>query len=294
MIYRPGKTNIADALSRLNFKTQRDIREIHDYVRAVVETSVPAALSTREIEIPSATDAEISAVKDCVRTGNWENCPIPAYLHMKDELCVYGDILLCGTRIIIPRILREKVTKLAHEGHQGIVKTKARLRTKVWWPKIDKMQRTYVKYVTFAKSPENSVFQSQCLMHFPTSAWQDCSADLLGPLSSGENLLVVVDYYSRYFEVVIMHSTTSTKIIKAISTIFAKFGVSNSLRTDNGLQFTSEEFATFLAEYGVECQTTPRWPQANGKVERQSCMLLKALRIVQVEGKSWEAIIKRF
>ena len=29
------------------------------------------------------------------------------------------------------------VLESAHEGHQGIVKTKSWLRTKVWWPKLD-------------------------------------------------------------------------------------------------------------------------------------------------------------
>ena len=38
---------------------------------------------------------------------------------------------------------------------------------------------------------------------------------LLSPLPSGENLLVVVDYFSRYFEVVILRSTTSAKIIES-------------------------------------------------------------------------------
>ena len=182
VIYRPVKTNIADALSRLNSKTQRDIGGNHDYVRAVAETGVPAALSTREFERASATDAEISVVKDCVRTGNWENCPVPVYLHMKDELCVYGEILLRGTRIVIPRILREKVTKLAHEGHQGIVKTRARLRTKVWWPKIDKDAENLCKVNHGCQvTGEFSVPEPMSRVRFPTSAWQDCNADLLGP-----------------------------------------------------------------------------------------------------------------
>ena len=33
--------------------------------------------------------------------------------------------------------MREDVLCLAHEGHQGIVKTKNCLRAKVWWPKMD-------------------------------------------------------------------------------------------------------------------------------------------------------------
>ena len=68
----------------------------------------------------------------------------------------------------------------------------------------------------------------------PSGLWQDCAADILGPLPSGENLLVVVDYYSRYFEVVILRSTTSTKVINSLQPIFARFGVPYTLKTENG------------------------------------------------------------
>ena len=47
----------------------------------------------------------------------------------------------------------------------------------------------------------------------PSAPWQDCSADLLGPLPTGESILVVVDYYSRFLEVAILKSTTSTEAI---------------------------------------------------------------------------------
>ena len=60
-----------------------------------------------------------------------------AYLCVKDELSVLGKLVLRGTRIVIPKALRGEVLLLAHEGHQGIVQMKARLRTEVWWPKID-------------------------------------------------------------------------------------------------------------------------------------------------------------
>ena len=51
--------------------------------------------------------------------------------------CVLGKLVLHGTRIVIPKPLPEEVLRLAHKGHRGIVKMKARLRSKVWWPKID-------------------------------------------------------------------------------------------------------------------------------------------------------------
>jgi hypothetical protein len=59
-------------------------------------------------------------------------CKLKEYACAKNEQCVLDNILLHGTKIVIPRKLRKDVLELAHEGHKGIVKTKQRLRTKVW------------------------------------------------------------------------------------------------------------------------------------------------------------------
>jgi hypothetical protein len=49
------------------------------------------------------------------------------------------------TRIIIPKSLQSRTLTIAHEGHQGIAKTKALLRTKVWWPGLDTAVESLVK-----------------------------------------------------------------------------------------------------------------------------------------------------
>ena len=131
VVYRLGNTNFADSLSRLNSVNQLDRREDYDFVRAVVESCVPVALTPKEIEQAPFEDAELRQVRNCVMSGNWE-CTLPSYAHVKDELSNYGELLLRGTRIVIPKILRDKVVKLAHEGHQGVVKTNYRLRSNVW------------------------------------------------------------------------------------------------------------------------------------------------------------------
>ncbi|KAL9971363.1 hypothetical protein ACROYT_G023876, partial [Oculina patagonica] len=289
VVYWPGKTNIADALSRLNSVEQVDRGEEYDMVRAVVESCVPVALTPKEIEEASYNDQELCQVKNSVRSGNWERCTLTSYAHVKDELCTYGELLLRGTRIVVPRVLRDKVVKLAHEGHQGIVKTKYRLRSKVCWPGMDKDVEKVCRtchgcQVTSGCDPPEPM--SRVLP--PNAPWQDCSADLLGSLPTGESILVVVDYFSRFVEVAILKSTTSTKIIEAISPMFARFGVPFSLRTDNGPQFVSAEFESFLQTQGVEHRkTTPLWPQANGEVERQNRSLLKSLQIANLEGNNW-------
>ena len=63
---------------------------------------------------------------------------------VKDELWLIGQIVMCGNRIILPEKLWDHAVKLAHEGHQGKVHTKSRLREKVWWPNIDKQVESFI------------------------------------------------------------------------------------------------------------------------------------------------------
>ena len=70
----------------------------------------------------------------------------------------------------------------------------------------------------------------------------------MGPLPSREYVFVVVDYYSRYFEVDILTSVTSTKVIESLEKIFCTHGLPQSLKADNGPRFVSEEFERFLKE----------------------------------------------
>ena len=92
-----------------------------------------------------------------------------------------------------------------------------------------------------ANTPENHVEplkMSEC----PTSEWKELSADFLGPLPTGEYLLVVSDEYSRFPVVEIIHSTSSRTVIPVLDKIFALLGNPMSLKTDNGPPFNSENF----------------------------------------------------
>ena len=56
--------------------------------------------------------------------------------------------------------------------------------------------------------------------------------------------LLIVNYYSRYVEVITLrNSTSSFEVIEALKTIFARHGIPDKRRTDNGPQYHSDEFA---------------------------------------------------
>ena len=77
----------------------------YDFVRAIAISCIPVALSPTEIEEASYFDEELTIVKSCVRSGDWDRCTLPSYAQVKDELCVYGELLLRGTRIVVPKLL---------------------------------------------------------------------------------------------------------------------------------------------------------------------------------------------
>ena len=69
------------------------------------------------------------------------------YERMKNELTVSenNDLILNDNRIILPNTLQSVAVQLAHKGHLGIVKTKSLLRTKVYFPNMDKMVENLIK-----------------------------------------------------------------------------------------------------------------------------------------------------
>ena len=68
----------------------------------------------------------------------------------------------------------------------------------------------------------------------PDGPWQDLAVDLMGPLPSRHSLLVIVDYYSRFYEVEVMQSTTTEKVIDCLADIFCTHGLPVTIKSDNG------------------------------------------------------------
>ncbi|XP_014677981.1 PREDICTED: uncharacterized protein K02A2.6-like [Priapulus caudatus] len=129
----------------------------------------------------------------------------------------------------------------------------------------------------------------------PTGPWQDLAADLLGPMPTGEYLLVVVDYYSRYFEIDVLKSVTSEKVIASMDNMFTTHGLASSVKTDNGPQFVSDKFESYMKENDIEHRkSTPLWPQANGEVERQNRTLYKSMKIAQAQNRDWKLELNKF
>lgn len=284
--YRSGKSNIADSLSRLGQDTDKPKTNIQDHIQFIVHYAKPQAVSMKSLIEHSEDDPEIRSVKKGLANNEWDES-IKTYKVFENELCFYNGLLLRGNRIVIPTKLRKIVLDAAHEGHPGIVAMKGRLRCKVWWPRMDKDVETLVKCCkscTLVGIPNLPVPMKR--RELPIAPWVDVAMDLLGPLPSGEYLLVIIDYYSRYKEVKVTKIITSSQIIKLLREVFSRLGYPSSITADNGRQFVSEEFRKFCQDCNIILHNTvPYWPQQNGEVERQNRDILKRLKICKLEKK---------
>lgn len=166
----------------------------------------------------------------------------------------------------------------------------------MWWPGIDKAAEKYVRSChgcQIVSRPD--VPEPLRPTALPDGPWQDLATDLLGPLPTGHSILVVIDYYSRYYEYDILQSTTAEKVINSLENIFSRHGLPISIRSDCGPQYMSAQFQAFCQENGIEhVKTTPKWAQANGEVERQNSSLMKRIRIAQSEGLDWKKELRKY
>ena len=193
---------------------------------------------------------------------------IKPYHQVRGELTVIQGLLMKGTRIVIPKCLQQETLAKIHEGHQGIHKCRARANTSVWWPGLGSQIKTIVENCQTYSEHRNSHCEPLMPTPLPQRPWQTVASDLF--TLKNNNYLLVVDYYSRYVEVITLRKSTSSQaVIEALKTIFARHGIPDELRSDNGPQYHSDEFALFAKDWGFKHTTSsPRFPQSNGEAER--------------------------
>jgi len=92
---------------------------------------------------------------------------------------------------------------------------------------------------------------------------------------------VIVYAYSKWAEAVVMTlGTSAEQATRVMREIFARFGLVQQVHSDNGPQFTSDEFKQFLKANGIQQTSAPYHPATNGLAERFTRTLRGAVKVV--------------
>ena len=135
--YKKGELMCADYMSRHPVKDSLKHSYAEEYVRFVATNSVPKALNLNDIAAATKDDKTLQSVILSVKTNRWgrkfitKDKAYGVYAKSSHELTVLDinnqEIILRGTRLVIPHSLQNHVVDLAHAGHMRIVKTKTLL-----------------------------------------------------------------------------------------------------------------------------------------------------------------------
>ena len=100
----------------------------------------------------------------------------------------------------------------------------------------------------------------------PIVAWKTVTTDLF--VFQDKTYMVVVDLFSRFTVVRQLHGENMKLVLNALKSVFIDFGIPETIISDNGPCYKSQEFNNFCARFEINHITgASYYHQANSIVE---------------------------
>lgn len=220
---------------------------------------------------------------------------------------LYESAVKTGDKLLIlPQTLHETAIALHHDlpssGHQGIQRTKERMREKFAWYGLSKDVANYVSgCATCNQNKKSSRLGKRSMMEYQAGApMERVHVDFLGPLprtaQGNEYVLMVVDQFSKWVECIPLPSQSAGDTARAlVNGFFSRFGTPFQVFSDQGRNFDSKLFGELCKLLQIhKTRTTPYRPSANGQVERYNRTLMDAVRcFIGKSQNQWDVHIQQ-
>lgn len=200
--HRPGIGNPADFLSRhpIPAENSEKINEID--INYMFSVAVPKSINRDELAKATNDDCILQEVIRRIKGAkiSQEKRKSKQFDVCFHELSVTADgIVMRNHLIVIPLSLQNKSIELAHDGHQGVSKTKDLLIASVWFPRMnvlveEKLNQCKVCRINHPKRD----FEPLHMSIMPDGPWEILMLDFFGPTPCRSELLVLYDSYSRF------------------------------------------------------------------------------------------------
>lgn len=261
---------------------------VADALSRVAAINVPVALDYEAIAKDQQQDSELTQLLQA---------PTSLKLELRrtclSSVPLYCDVSQQKVRPYIPLRHRQAVLKQIHDlAHPGIRCTRRLITDRFVWKNVNKDVKQFVESCVSCQRSKVHRHNKAPVekLPFPDSRFRHVHMDLVGPLppSNGNRyLLTVVDRFSRWPEAIPLPDMTAETVARAfVDTWISRFGVPDTITTDQGRQFESDLFRELSKSIGARhIRTTAYHPQSNGLVERFH-RTLKA-SIMAVDKKNW-------
>ncbi|CAI5681987.1 unnamed protein product [Oreochromis niloticus] len=285
--YTPGKDMfIADALSRATTTSDSEnVSENTNEERVVYALEATAALSEKTLSglrTAVAADSVLQAVRERHLNG-WParrkslDRTLHSYWPMRNNISIHNDIIMIGDKIVIPQSFRQVILEKLHFAHQGVQRTKARARRVLYWPGMSHDIETMLEKCQQCQQMQPKNQAEPLIPHqIPELPWMKIGADIFE--LNGQPYLLLVDYLSKYPEVLNLPDKTAHSVIQKMKSVFARHGIPKEIVSDH-VPFTSYEMRSFAASWEIKLTfSSPGFPSSNGMAERAIKTVKHALK----------------
>ena len=273
----------ADALSRLPLPEVPAVTQTPPELVLLADHLANSPVSAHQIRDWTRRDPQLAPIIQFVQQG-WpsfcaEQDQLAPFFDKKTELSIHEGCLLWGSRVVVPTPCREAVLLELHEGHPGCTRMKGLARMYVWWPGITKDIENTVRHCS--ECQQHQPTPPVAPLHpwaWPTRPWARLHLDYAGPVQ-GKMILILIDAHSKWIEAICTPSATSSAVIEELRTLFAQFGIPETIVTDNGSCFDSAEIEAFFENNGIKHITSaPYHPASNGLAKRAVQIVKRGLK----------------
>ena len=176
----------------------------------------------------TASDPELFQLLLCLCNGFETGGNLPQsmqhYKKFADEMYELDGLLFVHGRLIVPSTLRPYILQLIHEGHLGMEKCKTTARRILYWPNMTHdIENLVAKCLVCNSFHRQQAAEPLLPHHIPDRPWQKVGADIFS--FKQKDYILVVDYYSKYPEILHLPDKTASTVIMHLKEIFARHGI---------------------------------------------------------------------
>nr|XP_029712008.1 uncharacterized protein K02A2.6-like [Aedes albopictus] len=262
---------IPDILSRdVEYDENAEEEEEQLEVHVILQMSSKVSTDLRE---QTAADTEMRLLNDVIIRG-WPESKeevqpdLRKYWGFRDELAAYDDLVFKSNQIIIPKSLRKKMLEAVYKGHPGVQSCIKRAKQVIFWVNMTRDIQNMIECCSVCQQYQRSHQKSIVVTkEIPNLPFERVASDLFH--FRGNEYILIVDSWSNFYDFKKLSRSTSDEVINIMKNWFAVHGIPRVLETDNGSQYTSQDFRKFAGEWGFDHKTSsPHFPRSNGLAER--------------------------
>jgi len=218
-------------------------------------------------------------------------------IHVTENCTDRQDIKTELTRELKLALFREMHDKPLG-GYLGMNRTYDRMKLFTTWPGMKHELEEYIKQCEICqrnKITQNKTKLPMKITTTPGFVWDKCALDIVGPLNRTADghkyVLTFQDELSKFtLAIPIIQQDAMTVARAFVEEIVLKFGIPQSILTDQGSNFMSEIFGNMCKILKIKkIKCTAYHPQTNSALERTHRVLMEYLRCFILEDQSnWD------